>query len=425
MSGKLVQSAAIYLIANIANAAVPFLLLPVLTRVLDPADYGVIAMFAVTLGVFAAFTGLSVHGAVGVRYFQLDAKQMAAFVSTCLIILGVCTLGLAVLVFVFATTLTGLTGLPRDWLVLGVFVAAAQITGQIRLSLWQVAGDPLRYGAFQFSQTLSNALLSLYLILAVGMAWQGRLIGQSLAIGTFGVLGLYWLYVAGFVVRPTNFKTHAKDALLFGVPLIPHVIGGLMIVAVDRFIIAGLLGLASAGIYMVGVQIGQILGLLTDAFNKAYAPWLMRQLSRTNGAVLRRQIVRGTYVYFVGVIGVALAIGAAAPLIVRLMAGDAFQDAQGVVVYIALGYAFNGCYLMVTNYIFFESKTAILAYVTFATGLVNIALTYVLVKQNGIVGAGQAFVISQFLAFVGTWWLSHRVHPMPWRKTFLLEQTAE
>jgi O-antigen/teichoic acid export membrane protein len=415
---KLGRSTIIYLAANIANAAVPFLLLPIMTRVLDPADYGIIAMFAATLGVFSAFAGLSVHGAVTVRYFQLGTDVMKDYVTTCLIILGSSTLVLVVLVFLASPFLTTTTGLPRGWLVLGVFVAAAQITGQIRLALWQVSGKPLHYGTFQFGQTLTNALLSLYLIIAVGFAWQGRLIGQSLALCIFGTIGLGLLYMAGYVGRPRNFRSHAIDALRFGVPLIPHVIGGLMIVTVDRFIIAGLLGLASAGIYMVAVQIGQVLGLLADAFNKAYAPWLMRQLSGPTDDITRVRIVRGTYLYFMIAICTALAIGITAPVIVGLMVGTAFQDAQTIVIYIALGYAFSACYLMVTNYIFYESRTALLAYVTFATGVINIVLTYILVHRNGVVGAGQAFMISQLLAFFGTWWLSQRVHRMPWLAAF-------
>lgn len=418
MAGKLARNAVVYLAANIANAAVPFLLLPILTRVLDPADYGIIAMFAVSLGIFSAFAGLSVHGAVGVRYFQLEADEMAAFVTTCVIILMSSTLVLAVSIFLMNAWLTAVTGLPRDWLVLGVFVAAAQIAGQIRLSLWQVMERPLLYGAFQLGQTLSNALLSLYFILAVGLAWQGRLIGQSVAVGTFGVLGVYWLYRAGFIVWPTRFRPHARDALRFGVPLIPHVIGGLILVVVDRIIITGLLDLASAGIYMVALQIGQILGFLTDAFNKAYAPWLMRELS-LGDTIDRKMIVRGTYKYFAVVIVLALIIGLSAPLVIGVMAGQAYQDAASVVIYIALGFSFSGCYLMVTNYIFFESKTSILAYVTFTAGVIHITLTYALVSVNGISGAGQAFMISQFLTFVGTWLLSQRVHPMPWRRAIL------
>ena len=70
LRSKLFGNAAIYLGANILNAGIPFLLLPILTRVLTPADYGTVAMFGIVLSVLGAFTGLSVHGAIGVRYFS-------------------------------------------------------------------------------------------------------------------------------------------------------------------------------------------------------------------------------------------------------------------------------------------------------------------------------------------------------------------
>ena len=66
-------------------------------------------------------------------------------------------------------------------------------------------------------------------------------------------------------------------------------------------------------------------------------------------------------------------------------------------------YTFGGCYFMVTNYIFFESKTKVLALVTFVSGLINIPLMFILVGHNGIVGAGQAFMLTQTISFVGTW----------------------
>ncbi len=371
-------------------------------------------MYAIAIGVFAAFTGLSVHGAVNVRYFQLTADDMAEFVTACLLILAASTVFITGIVYVAAPYLTEVIGLPRAWLVVGVLVAAAQSLSLIRLSLWQVSGMPFSYGAFQIGRTLSNALLSLLLVLGVNMAWEGRLIGQSAAIGLFGFVAIFYLFRSGFLVRPQNLGKHCSDALRFGIPLIPHVIGGLTIVMLDRFVIAAVVGLAGAGIYMVAAQIGQVLGLLSDAFNKAYSPWLMRQLA-TPGDTRPRQIVWGTYLYFGGIIALALAIGGAAPLIVGTLAGPAFENAQDVVVYVALGYAFNGCYLIVTNYVFFESRTAILAYITFGAALIHLPLTYILVQYNGIVGAGQAFAISQFLSFLATWWLGHKVHPMPWR----------
>jgi hypothetical protein len=73
-------------------------------------------------------------------------------------------------------------------------------------------------------------------------------------------------------------------------------------------------------------------------------------------------------------------------------------------------------YYMVTNYVFFANKTFLLAGVTLASGVFNVAATFFLIKINGAIGAAQAFMASQALLFLGTWMLASRVRPMPWRK---------
>lgn len=413
LRGKLFGNAAIYLAANILNAGIPFLLLPILTRVLTPADYGTVAMFGIVLSVLGAFTGLSVHGAIGVRYFQLEKKALAEYVGACIGILVISTAIIFLLVSVFGEWLVKLSGVPLDWILIAVVLSGFQFLGNIRLSLWQVLGEAKKYGAFQITQSLLNASVSLMLILMLGMAWEGRALGQAVAIMLFGIIALWWLTKEDLLRLSSDWRAHSRDALKFGVPLIPHVIGGLLIVAADRFIIVRLLDVAHAGIYMVALQVGQVLAIVTQSFNNAYAPWLMKNLSKST-EVLRIKIVRGTYLYFVVALAVAIVFGLLAPIFLSFLVGESFRTAGELVIYIALGYALGGCYYMVTNYIFFESKTKILAYVTFVSGLINIPLMFILIERNGIAGAGQAFVLTNAISFIGTWWLAQKVHPMPW-----------
>jgi O-antigen/teichoic acid export membrane protein len=417
----LLRNASIYTGANILNAGIPFLLLPVLTRVLSPADYGTIAMFGIVVTIVGAFTGLTVHGAVGVRYFQLDQERMPPYVGACLAILAVSGSMVFCVVAVGRPWLESITRVPGRWLLVAVLVSSAQFVINIRLSLWQVQHKAFRYGAFQISQSMLNAGLSLFLILSLGMAWEGRALGQSAAVSVFMLIALFLLLQRTEASWPTNTRD-VRDALKFGVPLIPHVIGGLSIATVDRFMITNMLDVAQAGIYMVALQMGMVLGLLTDSFNSAYAPYLMGVLVKEDRA-RDRNIVRGTYAYFLVVIVAALLLGVTAPHLLGVLVGERFRAAAGVVLYVAMGYAFGGMYYMVANYVFLENKTGYLAVVTFSSGVFNIIATFLLIKVNGIIGAAQAFMLSQAMIFFCTWWLAQRLRPMPWRTALFPEIT--
>lgn len=413
MSGRLFGNASIYMAATVVNAAIPFALLPVLTRVLTPADYGIVAMYTLMLSVLGAFTGLSVHGAVSVRYFQMPREELAEYVACCLGILGITTLVVALAVGLLGPWLVEGTSVPLDWLLVGVGVAGLQFVINVRLALWQVAGEARKYGGFLVALSVVNAAISLVLILSAGLAWQGRAAGQSIAVASFGAMAAWLLARNGYLTFPRQWRKHTADALRFGVPLIPHVLGGMAIVAADRFVIMNQLGASEAGIYMVALQFAQAIGLATDSFNKAYAPWLMKRLASAP-AVPRVTIVRGTYAYFVVVLSGAWLYGSLAPALLHMMVGASFQASAPLIGMIALGYAFSGCYFMVTNYVFFENRTARIALITLATGLLNIALMYVLVERQGLQGAALAFMLTNACTFLATWWLAHRVHPMPW-----------
>src|ERR1051325_10235359 len=88
---KFLQAGAVYAAANIASAAVPFALLPLLTRVLTPTDYGHIVAFALLMTFCMPFAGLSVHAAVGVAWFNRPRDEIPAFNGTALLLIAVTT----------------------------------------------------------------------------------------------------------------------------------------------------------------------------------------------------------------------------------------------------------------------------------------------------------------------------------------------
>ena len=405
--------ASVYFAANFLSAGIPFLLLPILTRILTPGDYGAVAMFSVTLNVFNCLTGLSVHGAVGVRFFDLPKEELAQYITTCLGILVLSTVFLVLLVFLLQQWLVDFTGLPISWLLVAALVSGFQFLGILRLSLWQVSGDAWRYGIFQVSRTALDVLLSLFFVLAASMAWQGRALGQSTALAVVGCAAFIWLFRDGMVAKTPNWKIHAVDALKFGLPLIPHSIGALLITVTDRFVVNSFLGAESVGIYMVSLQLSMGIALLTESFNKAYAPWLFRHLAKDDGD-RRRSIVIGTYGYFVIILLFSVVYSAAVFAGLPFLAGPDYQSSPRTILYLSLGFAFGGCYYMVNNYIFYARRTQILSLITLLCGLLNVPITVFLTKTMKLDGAALAFLITNALFFVLTWAASRWVYPMPW-----------
>lgn len=412
LTSSLFKSSFVYTLTRAINAAIPFLLMPVLTRYLKPEDYGVVAMFGVLLSFVAPFTGLSINGAIARQYYDRDEVDMPTYVTNCLFILISSTMIVGIIFHFLAGPISKVASFPEQWMWAVIVVSAAQFINQINLVLWQVQVKPIPYGIFQVSQTVLNMGLSIWFVVGLGLAWQGRLQAQIIVTAAFALLGVFLLFKNGWIKLKIN-NAYLKNALKFGLPLLPHALSGTIKTVVDRVFITSMVSLSATGLYTVGYQIGSITGMLGDSFNQAYVPWLYERLKRDKYEE-KVMIVKFTYVYFAIIIFMALGLGLFAPWLFSFYLGPKFTGANAYVLWISLGFAFNGMYMMVVNYIFYAQKTYILAWVTFSTALISIILNYFFIKYWGAIGAAYTFAGMNFVTFLLVWILSNRVYPMPW-----------
>lgn len=407
---SLFKASGIYTFTSILNSTIPFFLMPILTRYLTPEDYGITAMFSMLVSIISVFTGLSVHGAINRVYFEKDIN-FKEYVANCIFILFASSTLTFLTVLIFLSLISKYSGVPANWVIISVIFSFLQFLTSSNLVIYQARMQAKYYSLIQIGQTILNFSLSIFLVVFLKMNWQGRLIANFLAVLFFGLLSLFILS-KNYVEWKFN-KDYIIHALKFGIPLIPHTLGGILIATTSRFIITNILGLKETGIYTAGLQIGSIVSLFADAFNRAYIPWLFDKLNQ-NDEIIKLKIVKFTYLYFIMIIAVALILGFSAPFIVKVILGKAFRASSNVVLWIALGGAFTGMYYMVTNYIFYVYKTIYLTWITFTCGIISIPLTIFFTKFNGVIGASQAYFIVLLISFVITWILASRVYKMPW-----------
>ena len=411
---NLFKKTIVYALSSILSAAIPFALLPILTRYLTPAEYGQIAMFSIFTTALSSLIGLSVHGAANRRFFDEDVTDtnLASFNGNCFFILLFTTCFALLPLFFFDVYLSNYLGIPPIWIYFGVLNVFCSFILNLRLGQWQVRGKAISYGALQITNSFFVLLLNLLFVILLKLGPDGSIYGIVLTSVIVGLISFFTLRNDKLV----NFKYNREDinyALSFGVPLIPHVLGGFLLLSVDRLIINKELGLEMTGIYMVAMNLGSALNIIFNSINKAYSPWLFANL-KENILDVKIKVVKNTYLYFTFLIIAAVLAYFTAPQVLKLLAGERFHQAADVLPIIIIGQIFLGMYFMVTNYIFYIRKTKYLSYITISSGMINVFFLLVLIPCYGIHGAALAFLIANFNQFIVTWIVSATVYKMPW-----------
>jgi O-antigen/teichoic acid export membrane protein len=409
---KLLRAFSIYFGCALLNQAVSFVLLPVFTHHLTPYDYGVLSLVNNSVAVFSVLVMMGADGAARREFYRVEGPAFATFLSSGF----ATTMGSFLLVFLgtwaLSSRLEASLAIPGKWLLLSPVVALAAVAPTLLLGQYRVNQQAGSYALLSTAMTVANLGLGVWLVAYRRMGYEGRLYGLLGAGLLFFVVAVVILRRKGFLV-PNGSWAEAKASLRYGLPIIPHHLGSLVIVVADRFFIARMVNVAETGIYHVGYTVGSIIGVLQSTFSVAFTPYLFERLKENTDAS-RRAVVRTSYLFIAGLAVCVLLVYLASEILFSHLIGERFRAGRVYVLWIAIGYFFSGCYKLVVGYIFYASRTIYLTYLAFLNVALSFTLNYLFIKRWGAIGAAWSTMVSFLVMFLLTACLAHRLQPMPW-----------
>lgn len=211
-----------------------------------------------------------------------------------------------------------------------------------------------------------------------------------------------------------------KAALHYGLPMVPSALFSWLILQYPRFYIADTLTLQDAGLFAVGVGLGQRLAsLITMIVTPAALPLLFKRAHEQGQAAAAGQLEANLLlllaVLMPGLVGLYLV----APNLIPLIIAEPFIDSTLRILPWAL--ATGGMYSMLSGYVnhifFLQKKTRVLMLINFCTGLGVILLSVVFVRSFGLAGGAMASAAALTTAIVATiawqWRAGHISLPLP------------
>ena len=238
---KLFRNVGIYTFGHILNAAIPFMLMPVLTRYLSPEDYGITAILGVLIGIYTPFVGVNLQGFVSVAYFK-KYLDLSLVVSTAIGILFLSVAVTTTITIIGKEYISELTQFPVDWLLVVVVICCTNFFISLLQGIQQVKQHAKGYTIMQLGQTSMNLVFSLLFVVIFAMNWQGRVLAQVANGLIFMSISVVILRYWGLLKCRFDIK-YMYEELKFGVPLIPHALSGYFVLAADRFFISHMVGL--------------------------------------------------------------------------------------------------------------------------------------------------------------------------------------
>jgi O-antigen/teichoic acid export membrane protein len=409
---KFVKSIGSYTLVNIINKGIPFLLLPVLTHYLTTKDYGIITNIESLITITVTLVGINFSAAVTRQYVKKEVDIKGYFMSAFRVVL-ISFVIVSILFSSLASLIANFIDVPVEIIYVISFYAIMHNIIEVLLAIWRMQDKPFNYGVFRIVRTLIEVSISIVMVVSYNYGWLGRFSGIYIA-GIVGGLVAILIFIKKGYFKGKYKKEYKTHFLKFGLPLIPHTISGVLIMYSDKIIITNYIDQDANGTYSVAFMIGMAISLLQNSFNQAWVPWLFKKLA-LNSLKEKQKLVKMTYIYMIVMLIFVFLLWSVTPFVYHFIGAD-FSGGIGIVAIIGLGFAFNGMYKMMVNYMFYAEKTQIISLITISVAILNIVLSIYLIRDHGILGPAYASAITFFIQFIVTWYVSNKIYPMPWFK---------
>lgn len=382
--------------ANLVQMILSFLIGMISARYLGPSNFGVINYVAAIVGLFTSIANLGMEGIL-VNEFTRKEYNSSELLGTSLV-LGLVSSIVSSLLVVF------LVGMLKEWDNLMIVVAFLQSLTLVFKAFnvfdyWFQSRLLSKYPSI--IKCISYIAMSAYkiflLITQKNVVW----FAFSLGVDTLSIaLGLMFCY---FVLEKGRIRFNRQLISCILVQSTPFIISGLVSVIytqMDKIMIEQLLKDSSqTGLYSSALTVCTIWLFFPQAFITSARPVIIGMKERNDSRYIVR--LKQLYSFIIwGCVVVAASVTLCAPIIIRILYGEAYAAAANTLriliwytVFAMIGTA-RGIWILCE-----KKNKYVWRYLLFGS-IINVILNVCLIPFFGIIGAALATVLAQFTSAI-------------------------
>lgn len=395
LSEKHIRNIFIYTLPKFVSFGLNLAVLPILTRILSPKDFGVIAL-ALAFPVIAVSVATAGMTSSVPRFFfdyRKDRKKLNTLYAT-----------IQIYLFLVLFISTGIVYLSRDYISslimgkpdYGVAILVAYIanylgnTNTIYLRIYQNMEKAVLHSGFVMLQTVSSVTASLVLVWYFRLSYMGMLYGS--------LIGALLTCLTMFICFNKHVRLNfSRDILLenikYGIQVVPKSFTGFVNRFFDKYMINAMLSTSAVGVYNIGQTITNALNVLMGNVWMSFQPACYRavfdQGEKASTEVGRIFTIFSYLTLFPVIIGILFA-----EEIVHIVAPPSYYGAIDIIIILAAGITTQTFGMYIGVQYAYSKKPFWIFPVTVIGTICNVGLNIILIPKYGIVGAGVATMIS-------------------------------
>jgi len=396
-----------YLLISIAVGAVPFLITPFITRILDVSEFGAFSLFQSVVLFLVPLIGFTSQYFVQKSIVRCVGKEdRSVLLNNILLFCSLNVLILVIGIFVVSHFIcyTKISTIIMCAIPLG---ALSQALVQVLSVVSRYDGNKLLFALSQLSPNFIMYSVGITLLITVFPSWESFVIGMVIA-----ALMVIWIYLSTIGFNSVRIKDIKKTVIFevfrFGLPLMPHSFSGFFLTIFDRWILGILIDAKSVGLFSVTYMFGAGLQTILDSIIRVWEPMLFRLFADAEKNKNREANRKSALIFIAfGVIAIVLSLFSYL-IFPWLFPSSEYAEIRKYVAFSMCSGLFYSSYKSLVPYFVFFNKLKAIGKITGYMNLFKIIISYFLIIKFGFLGIYLANVLSFGVLFIGALVLLNR-----------------
>ena len=384
-----------YGFADFIPKGINFALLPIMTRFLDPLDYGILAIVQIVAAFGETLFLIGTRSSFARYYagaYEADAKLVVSSTIQ-LQVLTQTALGAALLLMFLpqgmplAFGADGPSFIPYGLGALGLSVF--YIVSNVPLMKARMDNQPQFYFFFRVGSFIVSVIGVLYFVVVREQGAWGSVKGQL--IGAFiSAVAILWIYRRFLVVNRFDRKL-VKKSLGYGAPIFAGDISAWAFRISDRVFIQRFRTADTLGMYHVAYNFTLPMDFFINSINFAWMPRMFREaLEHKNYEGITHNSMR---IYAIVLLVLAGYMALVKPIFV-LMTAPKFHIAYKILQILLFYFVTRIIFCLASHFLAVKDRTKELAKITLTSGIVQFSLNLFLIPFGGARGAALSVVLA-------------------------------
>jgi len=384
-----------------------FVVLPVITKLLGPEDYGTWVQILVTVSLITPLATLGLSYTL-VRFLagENDKERIKdGFYSAAAAILAMAGTAGAVILFNSGQ----IANFFGNGLILVQMLSAIVIfecLNDLLFSYFRTFQQIKKYFVFFASQTIAEVALVIAGVF-LGYGLFGAVLSLLLVrMVNFSVMGIFVVKKIGIAIPRF---TRIKEYLRFGLPTIPGNISSWVTQSSDRFLISFFLGVMFVGYYAPAYTIASSIGLFITPFSFLLPAALSKFFDEKNTSMVKAYLEYSLKFYLALAIPSVFGLSLLSKRLITIFSTPEIAAySYGVIPLIAASVMMFGVYVIFSQILVIFKKTYALGNVWIFAAVFYLILDVSLIPAFGILGAATTNCITFFIILSFVWYYSFK-----------------